>query len=439
MKNYMIAIIAGLGGFLFGYNTAVMSGAILFIGPEFYLTEFQIEIVVASFLFGAIAGALLCGKSVSSLGRKKTLIFTSILFLAGALMTAFANSMGAMIAGRIVVGLGIGSASMAAPLYIAELSPHLKRGFFVSFNQVLITIGICAAYFVNLIFAPEMLWRNMLGVAVIPAIFLGAGMLFLPESPRWLIKRGMFEKAQKILLSIHSKELAQYELKEITIQAKIPKAPLFTRKYSIPLVIGVSLAAFQQITGINTIIYYAPIIFKMTGLQSNISAILATLGIGIVNLLTTLVAIQVIDRLGRRPLLLIGVGGMILSLGVLGFAFYAAAPSALLGWTTTACLLFYVASFAISLGPIFWLLIAEIYPLSIRGGAMSLATFTNWGANLVVAISFLTLIHWMGQASTFWLYGFISIGCWFFIFFLVPETKGRTLEEIEQFWNRTEK
>ncbi|MCC5832648.1 MAG: sugar porter family MFS transporter [Chlamydiales bacterium] len=438
MKSYIIAIIAAIGGFLFGYNTAVMSGAILFIAPEFHLSDLKIEIVIASFLFGAIFGSMLCGKGVGYLGRKKTLILTAFLFLVGALMTFFATNIGPLIAGRVVVGLGIGAASMTAPLYIAELSPHLRRGFFVSFNQVMVTFGICVAYLVNLILAPDMLWRYMLGAAVIPALLLGTGMFFLPESPRWLIKKGKINKAQKILLSIHSKELAHLELEEITlsIQSQKKKVPLFSRKYFIPLLIGISLAAFQQITGINTIIYYAPIIFKMTGMQTDISAIVPTLGIGIVNLLTTLIAIQVIDRLGRRPLLLIGVGGMILSLGVLGIAFYVAAPSPLLGWLTALCLFFYVASFAISLGPIFWLLIAEIYPLSIRGRAMSLATFTNWSANLVVAISFLTLIQLIGQASTFWLYGFISIGCWFFIFFLVPETKGRTLEEIERFWNR---
>lgn len=439
MKSYMIAIIAAVGGFLFGYNSAVMSGAILFLVPEFKLTDLQTEIVVASFLFGAIFGAMGSGKIVHWLGRKKTLMLTALFFLAGAITTAVANTMAVMIVGRVVVGLGVGAASMVVPLYISEMSPHLKRGFFVSFNQVMITVGICVAYLINLLFAPDMQWRYMLGVAVIPAILLGIGIFFLPESPRWLIKKGFINKARTVLFSIHSQEHAEHELKEITLSGQTQtekKASLFAPKHFLPLLIGISLAAFQQITGINTIIYYAPTIFKMTGLLSDSAAILATAGIGFVNLLMTLVAIQVIDRLGRRPLLLIGVGGMIFSLGILGFSFYTSTPSLLLEWLTASCLILYVASFAISLGPIFWLLIAEIYPLSIRGPAMSLATFINWSANLVVTITFLSLIQHLGQALTFWLYGFISLGCWFFIFFLVPETKGRTLEEIEKFWNR---
>ncbi|MCH9626908.1 MAG: putative metabolite transport protein CsbC [Chlamydiales bacterium] len=437
MKSYVIASIAALGGFLFGYNVAVLSGAILFINHQFHLTDGQTEVVVASFLFGAIVGALLAGKGVSHFGRKKIIILTALLFALGALLTAFAATIHMIIWGRIIVGLGIGGASMAVPLYIAEMSPPNKRGFFVSFNQMMITAGICIAYLVNLSFAHHELWRYMLGIAVIPSVMLGIGMLFLPETPRWLLQKGEAKKAENVLLFLHPEELARFEFNEMqqTLHVQEKKAPLFVKKLSIPLLIGIALALFQQVTGINTIIYYAPTIFKMTGLESNVTAILATAGIGIVNFVMTLVAIQLIDRLGRRLLLLIGVAGMILSLGVLGLSFYFASPSALLGWTTTLCLIFYVASFAISLGPIFWLLIAEIYPLSVRGKAMSVATFINWSANLLVAITFLTLIKTLGQANTFWLYGLISIGCWLFIYFVVPETKGKTLEEIEQFWN----
>lgn len=438
MRNYTLALIASLGGFLFGYNAAVMSGAILFIQTQFQLTDVQTEIIVSSFLFGAIAGAFLSGGGVSYFGRKKMLIFTAFFFLVGALITAFAHSQATIIVGRIIVGGAIGAASMVVPLYIAELSPPGKRGFFVSFNQVMITAGICIAYVINLLLARHELWRQMLGIAAIPAAILGIGMFFLPESPRWLIAEGLEEKAKRILNAFHKPELAAIEFAEIerSLQEIPTKAPLLTQRNFIPLLIGVALAIFQQITGINTIIYYAPIIFKMTGLESNITAILATTGIGLVNFIMTLVAIQVIDRLGRRPLLLIGVGGMVLSLGALGLTFFISMPSSALGWATAICLVVYVASFAISLGPIFWLLIAEIYPLSIRGKAMSLATFVNWGANLVVAISFLTLIQHLGQANTFWLYGVISIGCWFFILFLVPETKGKRLEEIEKLWSR---
>lgn len=441
LKNYFIALIAAVGGFLFGYNTAVLSGAILFIQPQFNLTNVQTEVLVSSFLFGAIVAAILSGKGVNYLGRKKMLILTGSIFLIGSVLCAFAETPLLLIIGRIIVGLGIGSASMTVPLYISELSPPLKRGFFVSFNQVMITAGICVAYLVNLLFAHHEMWRYMLGIGVIPAIILGIGMLFLPESPRWLISKGFTDKAKKILFSLHNHELATVELREITNNTKThtQEGPLFTKVNAMPLLIGVCLAAFQQVTGINTIIYYAPTIFKMTGLHSDVSAIFATAGIGIVNFVMTLIAIQVIDKLGRRPLLLIGVAGMTLSLAFLGFSFHFGAQSPSLSWVITLCLVIYIASFAISLGPIFWLLISEIYPLSVRGKAMSLATFTNWTANLIVAITFLTLIQHLGRASTFWLYAVISIGCWLFVYFLVPETKGKRLEEIEKLWEKSAK
>lgn len=435
---YFVAFISALGGLLFGYDTGVISGAILFIRRDFHLTNVQIEVIVSAILIGAIIGAVVAGALTDRFGRKRVIIGAAILFAIGGLISAFAPQMGTLIAGRIFLGLAIGTASMTVPLYISEMSPPAIRGFLVSLNQVMVTAGILLSYLVDLSFASSGMWRYMLGLAVVPALLLGIGMFFLPESPRWLIKQGLLQKGREILNRLHSPPLAEMEMKEIVASLDVHNygmISLFQKKYALPLTIGIGLAIFQQVTGINTIIYYAPIIFEMTGLSSNVNAILATVGVGIVNFLMTLVAIQFIDRVGRRPLLLIGLAGMILSLGSLGLAFKLAQPSPLLGWITALSLFVYVGSFAISLGPIFWLLIAEIYPLSVRGKAMSLATFMNWGANLVVGITFLTLIQSFGSSNTFWLYGFITIGCWLFTYFLIPETKGKTLEQIEDLWD----
>lgn len=434
---YVIASISAIGGLLFGYDTGVVSGAILFIREDFHLSDLQTEIVVASILFGAIFGALLTGRWTYYLGRKKLIILGAFIFAAGTLLSALAQSISTIIGGRILLGFAIGGTSMVVPLYISEMSPPKIRGLLVSLNQVMITAGIFISYLVNLYFAEYGLWRYMLGVAILPAILLGIGMLFLPESPRWLLRQGLENRARAILFYIHSAELAELEFNEIKMTVQPDqriRPPIFQKKYFIPLIIGIGLAIFQQITGINTIIYYAPLIFKMTGLQSNVIAILATAGVGLVNLLMTLVAVQLIDRIGRRPLLLFGVGGLFFSLWMLGLSFFITSPSPLLGWITAICLFLFVASFAISLGPIFWLLISEIYPLAIRGRAMSVATVVNWVANLLVTVTFLTLIGHLGKAYTFWLYGIITIGCWLFIYFLIPETKGRRLEEIEQSW-----
>lgn len=434
---YLIAGISALGGLLFGYDTGVISGAVLFIRPDFHLNNVQTEVIVSAVLFGAIIGACFAGNLADHYGRRKVIILAACVFALGGLISALASSTEILIGGRILIGCAIGVASMVVPLYISEISPPPIRGFLVSLNQVMITAGILLSYLIDLSFSDSGMWRFMLGLAVIPSILLGIGMFFLPESPRWLIKSGYEKKAQAILNRLHTSQYADAEVREINLSLQsetVEKPSLFQALYRPALIIGVGLAIFQQITGINTIIYYAPMIFQMTGLSSSVTAILATTGVGVVNFLMTLVAIKFIDTKGRRPLLLIGIMGMFLSLLVLGAAFKWIHPSPLLGWVTVLGLVVYVAFFAISLGPIFWLLIAEIYPLTIRGKAMGVATVVNWAANLAVGITFLTLIQYLGNAYTFWLYAIVTIGCWLFTYYLVPETKGKTLEEIGESW-----
>jgi SP family galactose:H+ symporter-like MFS transporter len=344
-----------------------------------------------------------------------------------------------LIIGRIIVGLGIGLASGTVPVYISEVSPADARGWQVSLFQLAITVGILLAYIVDYAFAAIQGWRWMFGLAVVPAAIFGLGMVFLPESPRWLSRRGYHEKARAMLRRIRGTPDVERELQEI--EQGITRAheggqlsDLFAPSLRPALLVGIGLAIFQQVTGINTVIYYAPLIIQSAGISSASGAILATAGIGMVNVLMTVVAMWLIDRMGRRPLLLIGIAGMAVTLGVLGLAFHMAGRTGALAWLAVISMMVYVASFAISLGPIFWLLISEIYPLKIRSSGEGLAAAFNWGSNLLVSLTFLTLLQMLGATRTFWLYGLFAIASWIFSYYKVPETKGRTLEEIEESW-----
>jgi sugar porter (SP) family MFS transporter len=303
-----------------------------------------------------------------------------------------------------------------------------------------ITVGILLAYLVDYALAGIQGWRWMFGLAVIPAAVFGVGMIFLPESPRWLLRRGERDEARKMLARIRGTAEMEEELRDI--EQSIVKAPesgrfsdLFAAAIRPALVVGIGLAIFQQITGINTVIYYAPLIIQSAGISSASGAILATAGIGAVNVLMTVVAMWLIDREGRRPLLLTGIAGMAITLGLLGYVFRVSHQSTGMAWLAVISMMAYVGSFAISLGPIFWLLISEIYPLKIRNSAEGVAATFNWGANLVVTLTFLTLVDKLGPSLTFWLYGICAIAAGLFSYALVPETKGRTLEQIEEFWH----
>jgi SP family galactose:H+ symporter-like MFS transporter len=277
----------------------------------------------------------------------------------------------------------------------------------------------------------------MFALAVVPAGAFGIGLIFIPDSPRWLIARGHTDRAQNVLKRIRNPDEVEGELSQIgksVAQQKGSWSELLSPLLRSAMIVGIGLAIAQQITGINTVIYYAPTILKFGGLSSAPTAILASVGVGIVNVALTLVAMQLIDRVGRRPLLLVSLAGMALSLFVLGLAFSLHNLSGDLSWIAVGSLMIYVGSFAVGLGPVFWLILSEIYPLGIRGRAMSVGTIANWGANLLVALSFLTLTQVLGKPATFWLYGVVTLGAWLFAFFLVPETKDKTLEQIEAHW-----
>jgi len=339
-----------------------------------------------------------------------------------------------LVVGRIVTGLGVGLASFTSPLYISEISPSNVRGKLVSLAQFVLTIGIVVAYLIDFALAPASNWRAMFGLAVVPGLALVIGMALMPESPRWLIDKGHYDQAMVVLQQVHdTKEAAQAEvdrIKKELAEEKTGWKELFAPDVKPMLVIGVLLAVFQQVTGINTVIYYAPTIFQLAGFFSASAAIFATVGVGAVNVIVTLVALMLIDRLGRRPLLIVSLSGMVASLALLATAFSSRFPFT--GSLAAISLMAYVGFFAIGLGPVFWLLISEIYPLSVRGLATSMAALTNWASNFVVALTFLLLVQALGKTGTFLLYAVLGVAALVFVMKYVPETKDLSLEVIQQ-------
>ncbi|MCM2466243.1 sugar porter family MFS transporter [Methanoculleus oceani] len=439
----VVAAIAAVAGILFGFDTGVISGAILFINEEFSLTSVTTEVAVSAVLMGAIIGALFGGPLSDRVGRRSSILAASLIFIVGTFVVVLSPLFSIFIVGRILIGIAIGVASFVAPLYISEIAPESIRGALVSLNQLLITVGILIAYGVNYYFAAAGDWRAMFLAGVIPGTVLFIGMFLMPRSPRWLMFVNRRDAAAKVLQKIRGTADVSEELDEIERGVRTEGAgtwsDLIAPAVRLPLLLGVGLAILQQATGINTVIYYAPTIFQFAGLAEATASIAATVGIGIVNVLVTLIAIWLVDRAGRRPLLLWSLAGMGIAMLILGIGFAlensgAGGAAVSLGQITAVSLIIYVASFALGLGPIFWLLIAEIYPLSVRGLAMSLATVTNWAANFIIAATFLSLVDLIGESGVFLLYALVALLAWLFVFKLVPETKGLSLEQIEAYF-----
>ncbi len=431
---YMAALTTSIGSLLFGYDTGVISGAILFVKKQFLLDSAAEGIVVSSVLIGALLGAASGGLLADKLGRRKSIIIAGMLFTIGALVAAVAPDSALLVAGRVITGLGVGLASFTSPLYISEISPSNIRGKLVSLAQFILTIGIVVAYLIDFALAPSSNWRAMFGLVMIPGLALVIGMSLMPESPRWLIDKGKYDQALLVLQEIHeTKEQALAHVDKIKKELAEEKTgwhELLAPDVKPMLVIGALLAIFQQVTGINTVIYYAPTIFQMAGFVSASAAIFATVGVGAVNVAVTFVALSLIDKLGRRPLLILSLSGMVASLVVLAFAF--SSRFSFTGPLAAFSLMAYVGFFAIGLGPVFWLLISEIYPLSIRGLATSMAALTNWASNFVVALTFLLLIAALGSTGTFLLYAVLGVAALLFVMKYVPETKDLSLEVIQQ-------
>lgn len=435
--SLFISLVAAIGGILFGYNTSVIAGALVFIAKEFSLTTFQQELVVSTVLLGCMAGAFAGGILADQIGRKKTLILNVLVFFFGIWILTQANGFHMLLVGRFVTGLAIGVASLAVPLYIAEVSPSESRGAYVSLNQLLVTLGILGAYIVSYHYADVSAWRKMFEFAFIPLALQVVGLFFIPETPAWLVSKGRRNLAEKVLHRLkvaHPRQRLTELHKEDDQPTRKSWRELLNPSVRKPFLVGIGVSVFQQITGINTVIYYAPQIFQSTGYQTAESAIFATMLVGVVNVLFTLISLWLIDKVGRRALLMAGLIGMGAALGVMGFSFLSTGISDT--YAAIGGLMIYVAFFAISLGPVAWLIISEIYPLGIRGRAMSIATFANWICNYIVSLTFLSLIEAFGTGYTFWLYTVICVlGLWF-VYQLVPETRGKTLQQIQNFWRR---
>ncbi len=435
----LVAAVAAIGGLLFGYDTGVISGALLFIRRDFALDGLAEGWVAGAVTLGALLGAPGAGALADRVGRRVTNMAAGVLFVAGSLVGAFATGVQSLVAGRLIVGLAIGVTSVAAPMYIAEMAPARNRGTLVSLFQLAVTVGILLAYVVDESFSGSGAWRLMLGFAAIPGALLVAGMLGLPESPRWLVKRGRAAEARGVLARVRAAGAVEGELAAITADVAhehtAPWSELLAPTIRPALIVGIGLAVLQQVTGINTVIYYAPEIFESAGFASAQAALWATMGLGVVNVLSTIIALWLVDRAGRRPLLIVGLGGMIASLVVLGAGFRGAVGPGL-GDVTVACLALYIVFFAFSMGPIVWLMLSEIYPTRVRARAIGIATAANWGANFLVTLTFPTLRQTLGSGPTFWLFAAFGIVALVFVWRRVPETKGRTLEEIERVWVR---
>jgi len=436
----LTSAIAALAGLLLGYDTGSISGALGFIADAFHLDTVGKGSVISIVLVGGILGALINGIVADRLGRKLMVQGAAPAMKRRAAAAALSPSAGALLASRFVLGLALGAVSASAPLYIAEISPAAGRGRLVTLFQLAITIGILLGYFVDRSLTGSGDWRLMLGSSAVQALILLFGMSILPHSPRWLIKMGREEEARKTLLKISGGDasMTDSELNEIRhvidMETNGGFAYMLRPPVSRALVTGIGLFLIQQFVGINSIMYYAPSLFREAGMGSPDSAILATVSVGVVNVLATFIAVWLIDRLGRKPLLYSGLAGMLISLTAIGGVFALGDSGGGLGSGGAAVIAvwFYVACFAFSLGPIPWLIMTEIFPLNVRGRAVSIATMSSWGANLVVSFSFLPLFEAAGATFTYWLYALVSLLGILFVRRLVPETKGLSLEEIEE-------
>jgi sugar porter (SP) family MFS transporter len=432
---WRVSFIAGLGGVLYGYDMGIIAAALIFVRDSFRLSTRMEEIVVSIVLVGAMLGAIAGGSIADRIGRRATLIWGGVIFVIGSLLALLSPDVATLIVARAMLGVAIGFTSVTAPVYISELAPPQSRGTLIGLYQFALTLGIALADLVGYWLAGQHGWRLMFGLGAIPAAVFLFLILTLPESPRWLFAQNRIADAQSVLKTYTNEAGGQLLLEDIraALQTKMERrwSALWSPVARKSLFIAVGFTVLQQVTGINTIIYYGPKIFSLAGITSNRNAIFATLIVAVTNMLATVIALILVDRVGRKPLLYSGIGGMTLSLFMLSYAFHnQAAFGASLGMVATVCLMFYIACFAFSMGPIAWILVAEVFPLQIRGRGVAAATLGSGASNFLVSLTFLSLIKAAGNALTFAIYGGFCILTLLFVGFVVPETKGRELESI---------
>lgn len=430
-----VTLVAAIGGLIFGFDTAIVAGATRYMKEQFSLNSLQEGWAVGVVLIGCMFGAGLAGPISDRIGRRRFMLISAVLFLVSAVGCAVPRTITEFVIFRFVGGLGIGSAAVLSPLYISEIAPARIRGALVSVNQMAIVTGILIAYFVNWVFAgagPSN-WRWMYAMGAVPSVVFFLLLLRVPESPRWLVRYGREDEARTVLTRVNSAEAAVREIGEIKETLALEEGSfheLFRPAFRRPLLIAIVLAVFQQVTGINAILYYAPRIFEGAGF-ARMSAIGQSTVVGLVNMLFTVVAIVLADRVGRRPLLLVSTGGMGVSLLLLGAAFkFPVLPASAL----LLIILLYIAFFASAMGPLVWVVMAEIFPIKVRGSAMGLATLILWLADFAVTLTFPVISDKFHPSTAFWLYAAMCALDLVFMIFYLPETKGKTLEEIERQW-----
>ena len=440
----LIGIVSAMAGLLFGFDTGVISGAQEFLfntfgvgeGNTLYF-EYIRGIVVAAVPIGALFGAIISGKFAQGLGRRKTLMLTAVMFTVGTLTAAFAPSLHVVIAGRLIMGLAIGISAMVAPMYLGEVSPPEVRGTMIFLFQLAITVGLLSAFGINLLFASLMTdhtlnWRWMFGVAIIPSVLLFFGMFKMPFSPRWLIMKGRVDEAKTILQKLLGKLDIGKELDEIDESMRHDTGHNWVELFKKPLLpllaVTFGLFVFQQLSGINAIMYYGPRVFANAGFGEN-AKYMAQLVMGVTNVLATVLGVWIVDKAGRRPLLFVGFSGMIICLGLLAYFLESnqAHPMASL-----VSILFYIIFFAISLGGVPYILMSEVFPLKSRSMGMAIASCANWGFNILVSSTFEILVTELGgMGNVFLLYGICTIVGFIVAMRFVPETKNRHLEQLE--------
>lgn len=428
-----------LATFLIGYSTGVIAGALLYIREDMQLSDAQQGLATSILLLGAMASALTTGGMAERFGRKRMLGAAGALFAVGFGLAALAPGFWLLFLGRLAMGLGVGVGSALVPTYLGEMSPAQIRGWMLTLNQLLQTVGMLVAYVVNLIFAANQDWRAMFWVGAVPAVVLALIAMRLPESPVWLVGRGRTDAAKKILTQLAGEDGADEVIQRYQRDAEEQRQHatdsateqsgwrgLFTRRVRPGLVIAVGLAVLQQFVGINTVLYFAPTIMEQTGLSASNSIIYSVI-IGAVNLTMTIVSLRLIDRAGRRPLLLISLIGMGVSVAVLGVAFLADLNSIVM----LVCMLVYVSSFAVGMGPIFWVMLGEVFPSDHQAEGSGAGSATSWLSNFAVSTAFLPLAGVIGTGSVFLVFAVICLIALIFVYRRVPETKGRNFDEVE--------
>jgi sugar porter (SP) family MFS transporter len=428
----LVGCVAALSGMLIGYNTAVIAPALDFLIRDFRLDALMQGLVVSAVLLGGFIGSLVAGAFIRRTGERPVLFATALLFAAGATGSAFSESIPVLVAWRLVVGLGVGAATMVAPLYVSETTPARMRGAFVSIIQLAITIGILLSYLTGMAWTPSGAWQDMLLVGALPGVAMLAILVVMPESPRWYLSHGRRAEAERAHLRLTGGREEPLPPKAADEAAPANWRDLFMGRNRMVLVLATGLFAFANLSGIDAILYYAPVIFGHVGFGGTLGPILATVGIGTVNVVATIVAMALIDRLGRRPLLIGGLIPMAASLIVLAVALTVGRGADWSNVLAVSCLGLFVFAFGVSLGPLPYVLMSELFPLALRGAGMGIASATAWGVNVVVSLTFPVMVEAMGVAPVFGLYGLISVVALAFVVALVPETRGRSLELIEK-------